>query len=376
MGNNRYFNHNDLNKDNFDSNYNRNNEKNKFRRSAVLQNSNSMQNIFNKNYNLNNFFQQNQIRKDNNDFYPNDNIGINLNISYKNSYEDDINQIKNGKKVYGKLLLEQVKLNNINKKIELQRKRRQEVLDELKLQKQIKEIELQNEIEKNKKYQKIINRFKYDNDLLEKHLKKSENELDNYELNLKNKPLIKSNSTYFEQSLSLNDKLNYEKRKAKLFESHLFNKEILKDLEKLKLRNTISLGIIKKELSQAKYENYLSEHYKNILMCDLDEIKKEMKLKDIQSKLVTNFIKDEFLNKVKEKKFRKEQERFKNLPIIDYNTNLFHENENINRTYLDKLEKYNDEEDDINKRVDLYKILQKNEIRLKGLSFLEERIIK
>ena len=263
MGNNRYFNHNDLNKDNFDSNYNRNNEKNKFRRSAVLQNSNSMQNIFNKNYNLNNFFQQNQIRKDNNDFYPNDNIGINLNISYKNSYDDDINQIKNGKKVYGKLLLEQVKLNNINKKIELQRKRRQEVLDELKLQKQIKEIELQNEIEKNKKYQKIINRFKYDNDLLEKHLKKSENELDNYELNLKNKPLIKSNSTYFEQSLSLNDKLNYEKRKAKLFESHLFNKEILKDLEKLKLRNTISLGIIKKELNQAKYENYLSEHYKN-----------------------------------------------------------------------------------------------------------------
>ena len=129
-------------------------------------------------------------------------------------------------------------------------------------------------------------------------------------------------------------------------------------------------------MNQAKYENYLSERYKNILLCDLDEIKKEMKLKDIQSKLVTNFIKDEFLNRIKEKKFRKEQDRFKNLPIIDYNTNLFHENENINRTYLDNLEKYNDEEDDINKRVDLYKILQKNEIRLKGLSFLEERTIK
>ena len=372
MGNNRYFNHNDLNKDNFDSNYNRNNEKNKFRRSAVLQNSNSMQNIYNKNYNLNNFFQQNQIRKDNNDFYPNDNIGINLNISYKNSYDDDINQIKNGKKVYGKLLLEQVKLNNINKKIELQRKRRQEVLDELKLQKQIKEIELQNEIEKNKKYQKIINRFKYDNDLLEKHLKKSENELDNYELNLKNKPLIKSNSTYFEQSLSLNDKLNYEKRKAKLFESHLFNKEILNDIESLKLRNNVSLDILNKELYEAKKETCLSERYKDILLRDLNEIKNEMKLKEIDSKYVSNYIKDKYINKINKRNFYEQEKKLNKLPVIDYNKDLVFEDENVNKTYLNDFNN-NNENNDNNEKIDVWEIIKKNEMRLKDLSFIEER---
>ena len=358
----KYQNNNHLiNRNNCNRIYNDNININNFRRNTFLQKSFSMCNINNNNK------ANSQILKPINYLNP---IKI---TSYNNKYDKSIEHKKKEKIVYRNLLLEQIKLNEIKKKIEIQNKKRQDILDELKLKKQRKEIELQNQIDKNKRYEKIVNRFEYDNLLFEKQLKESEEQLNNYETNIfNNKKFIKSNSTYFNPKLSLEDKLNFEKRKAKLFESHLFNKEILKDIESLKLRNNISLDILNKELNEAKKETILSERYKDILLKDLIEIKNEMKLKEIDSKYVSNYIKEKYIHKKNKKNFN-EQENLNKLPVIDYNKDLVFENDNVNKTYLHDFNNNNDENDDLNQKINVWEIMQKNEMRLKDLSFIEDR---
>ena len=357
----------------------------KYQNNNHLYNRNNDNKIYN-NLNINNFrinknlqknFSMCNINNNNNTklqiLKPINNLNLTKNISYKNRYDKIIEQKKKEKIVYRNLLLEQIKLNEIKKKIELQNKKRQDILDELKLIKQRKEIELQNQIDKNKRYEKIVNRFAYDNNLLEKQLIESEEQLKNYESNVfNNKQLIKSNSTYFNSKLSLEDKLNIEKRKAKLFESHLFNKEILKDIESLKLRNNVSLDILNKELYEAKKETCLSERYKDILLRDLNEIKNEMKLKEIDSKYVSNYIKDKYINKINKRNFYEQEKKLNKLPVIDYNKDLVFEDENVNKTYLNDFNN-NNENNDNNEKIDVWEIMQKNEMRLKDLSFIEDR---
>jgi len=357
----------------------------KYQNNNHLYNRNNDNKIYN-NLNINNFrinknLQKNfsicNINNNNNTklqiLKPINNLNLTKNISYKNRYDKIIEQKKKEKIVYRNLLLEQIKLNEIKKKIEHQNKKRQDILDELKLIKQRKEIELQNQIDKNKRYEKIVNRFAYDNNLLEKQLIESEEQLKNYESNVfNNKQLIKSNSTYFNSKLSLEDKLNIEKRKAKLFESHLFNKEILNDIESLKLRNNVSLDILNKELYEAKKETCLSERYKDILLRDLNEIKNEMKLKEIDSKYVSNYIKDKYINKINKRNFYEQEKKLNKLPVIDYNKDLVFEDENVNKTYLNDFNN-NNENNDNNEKIDVWEIIKKNEMRLKDLSFIEER---
>jgi len=357
----------------------------KYQNNNHLYNRNNDNKIYN-NLNINNFrinknlqknFSMCNINNNNNTklqiLKPINNLNLTKNISYKNRYDKIIEQKKKEKIVYRNLLLEQIKLNEIKKKIEHQNKKRQDILDELKLIKQRKEIELQNQIDKNKRYEKIVNRFAYDNNLLEKQLIESEEQLKNYESNVfNNKQLIKSNSTYFNSKLSLEDKLNIEKRKAKLFESHLFNKEILNDIESLKLRNNVSLDILNKELYEAKKETCLSERYKDILLRDLNEIKNEMKLKEIDSKYVSNYIKDKYINKINKRNFYEQEKKLNKLPVIDYNKDLVFEDENVNKTYLNDFNN-NNENNDNNEKIDVWEIIKKNEMRLKDLSFIEER---
>ena len=357
----------------------------KYQNNNHLYNRNNDNKIYN-NLNINNFrinknlqknFSMCNINNNNNTklqiLKPINNLNLTKNISYKNRYDKIIEQKKKEKIVYRNLLLEQIKLNEIKKKIEHQNKKRQDILDEFKLIKQRKEIELQNQIDKNKRYEKIVNRFAYDNNLLEKQLIESEEQLKNYESNVfNNKQLIKSNSTYFNSKLSLEDKLNIEKRKAKLFESHLFNKEILNDIESLKLRNNVSLDILNKELYEAKKETCLSERYKDILLRDLNEIKNEMKLKEIDSKYVSNYIKDKYINKINKRNFYEQEKKLNKLPVIDYNKDLVFEDENVNKTYLNDFNN-NNENNDNNEKIDVWEIIKKNEMRLKDLSFIEER---
>ena len=357
----------------------------KYQNNNHLYNRNNDNKIYN-NLNINNFrinknlqknFSMCNINNNNNTklqiLKPINNLNLTKNISYKNRYDKIIEQKKKEKIVYRNLLLEQIKLNEIKKKIEHQNKKRQDILDELKLIKQRKEIELQNQIDKNKRYEKIVNRFEYDNNLLEKQLIESEKQLNNYESNVfNNKQLIKSNSTYFNTKLSLEEKLNIEKRKAKLFESHLFNKEMLKDIESLKLRNNVSLDILNKELYEAKKETSLSERYKDILLRDLNEIKNEMKLKEIDSKYVSNYIKDKYINKINKRNFYEQEKKLNKLPVIDYNKDLVFEDENVNKTYLNDFNN-NNENNDNNEKIDVWEIIKKNEMRLKDLSFIEER---
>ena len=359
----------------------------KYQNNNHLNNRNNCNRIYSGNININNFRKNTNLMKSfstcniNNNTKDNSQIlkPINYlnpikNYQYKNRYDKSFEQKKKEKIVYRNVLLEQIKLNEMKKKIELQNKKRQDILDELKLMKQRKEIELQNQIDKNKRYEKIVNRFAYDNNLLEKQLIESEKQLNNYESNVfNNKQLIKSNSTYFNTKLSLEEKLNIEKRKAKLFESHLFNKEILNDIESLKLRNNVSLDILNKELYEAKKETCLSERYKDILLRDLNEIKNEMKLKEIDSKYVSNYIKEKYIHKKNKKNFYEQEKKLNKLPVIDYNKDLVFEDENVNKTYLNAFNNNNDENDDLNQKINVWEIMQKNEMRLKDLSFIEER---
>ena len=375
--NNRYQNDN-LNEGNYYVNnfYNQNEQKNNFRASQILQNNfNNLLQIDN-NYNNNNFSYSQEPIGYNNNLNGNYN-GVNINISYKNKYEDFYNKNQREKKEYGNILLEQVKLNNLKKKIELENKKRQDLLDELRIEKERKELEIQEQKEKNKRFKYITNRFSLDSELLEKQLKKSEEDLKNFEIkiNKKNIYLNKSKSTKMKPTLSLEDKLKYERIKSKISESQIYNKEIFNDFEILKLTYNDSLDILKKELIEAKHENNKSNYYKNIILKDLNQLRNELRLRNINSKFVTDYIINEHLYKMNQPKILGEQRKLNELPIIDYNKDFLNIEKNINKTYVNCLNNDNNEIDYMSKRVDLSKIRNINENRLKDLTFLEEREI-
>ena len=375
--NNRYQNDN-LNEGNYYVNnfYNQNEQKNNFRASQILQNNfNNLLQIDN-NYNNNNFSYTQESIGYNNNLNGNYN-GVNINISYKNKYEDFYNKNQREKKEYGNILLEQVKLNNLKKKIELENKKRQDLLDELRIEKERKELEIQEQKEKNKRFKYITNRFSLDSELLEKQLKKSEEDLKNFEIkiNKKNIHLNKSKSTKIKLTLSLEDKLKYERIKSKISESQIYNKEIFNDFEILKLTYNDSLDILKKELIEAKHENNKSNYYKNIILKDLNQLRNEVRLRNINSKFVTDYIINEHLYKMNQPKILGEQRKLNELPIIDYNKDFLNIEKNINKTYVNCLNNDNNEIDYMSKRVDLSKIRNLNENRLKDLTFVEEREI-
>ena len=375
--NNRYQNDN-LNEGNYYVNNfnNQNEQKNNFRASQILQNNfNNLLQIDN-NYNNNNFSYSQEPIGYNNNLNGNYN-GVNINISYKNKYEYFYNKNQREKKEYGNILLEQVKLNNLKKKIELENKKRQDLLDELRIEKERKELEIQEQKEKNKRFKYITNRFSLDSELLEKQLKKSEEDLKNFEIkiNKKNIHLNKSKSTKIKPTLSLEDKLKYERIKSKISESQIYNKEIFNDFEILKLTYNDSLDILKKELIEAKHENNKSNYYKNIILKDLNQLRNEVRLRNINSKFVTDYIINEHLYKMNQPKILGEQRKLNELPIIDYNKDFLNIEKNINKTYVNCLNNDNNEIDYMSKRVDLSKIRNINENRLKDLTFLEEREI-
>ena len=97
-----------------------------------------------------------------------------------------------------------------------------------------------------------------------------------------------------------------------------------------------------------------------------------MKLKEIDSKYVSNYIKDKYINKINKRNFYEQEKKLNKLPVIDYNKDLVFEDENVNKTYLNDFNN-NNENNDNNEKIDVWEIIKKNEMRLKDLSFIEER---
>lgn len=308
--------------------------------------------------------------------------GVDLSISYKNKYENYLKQQKLEKERYAKYLLEQQKFQEMKRLQMIRDKKRQDLLDELRLEKERKIIELRNLKEK-KKIKDILIRSNYHNqNLIQNQLLKSTEMLKKSsslpEKQAIRKKLLEDNGKhffFFDNEKNFEESIKDHVDHTKNVDNKIFNKKLLEEIEKLKFDNLCQSEDLTKSIKIAKEQAELSNRYKDLIVREVDELKRELKLKHTNTKFLVDFFKSEYLDKIleKKKKMLEDEKKVLELPYIDLEKEGFLIGENNLSKLNVKLYNDNNEINDMSKRVDLWKILQKNQSRLDLLSTYENR---
>lgn len=308
--------------------------------------------------------------------------GVDLSISYKNKYENYLKQQKLEKERYAKYLLEQQKFQEMKRLQMIRDKKRQDLLDELRLEKERKIIELRNLKEK-KKIKDILIRSNYHNqNLIQNQLLKSTEMLKKSsslpERQAIRKKLLEDNGKhffFFENEKNFEESIKDHVDHTKNVDNKIFNKKLLEEIEKLKFDNLCQSEDLTKSIKIAKEQAELSNKYKDLMVREVDELKRELKLKYTNTKFLVDFFKSEYLDKIleKKKKMLEDEKKVLELPYLDLEKEGFLIGENNLSKSNVKLYNDNNEINDMSKRVDLWKILQKNQSRLDLLSNYENR---
>lgn len=308
--------------------------------------------------------------------------GVDLSISYKNKYENYLKQQKLEKERYAKYLLEQQKFQEMKRLQMIRDKKRQDLLDELRLEKERKIIELRNLKEK-KKIKDILIRSNYHNqNLIQNQLLKSTEMLKKSsslpERQAIRKKLLEDNGKhffFFDNEKNFEESIKDHVDHTKNVDNKIFNKKLLEEIEKLKFDNLCQSEDLTKSIKIAKEQAELSNKYKDLMVREVDELKRELKLKHTNTKFLVDFFKSEYLDKIleKKKKMLEDEKKVLELPYIDLEKEGFLIGENNLSKSNVKLYNDNNEINDMSKRVDLWKILQKNQSRLDLLSTYENR---
>lgn len=308
--------------------------------------------------------------------------GVDLSITYKNKYENYLKQQKLEKERYGKYLLDQQKYQEMKRLKMIRDKKRQDFLDELRLAKERKIIELRNLREKDK-IKDILIRSNYHNQKLIQNqllkstemLKKSSSLSEKQDIR---KKLLEDNGKnlfFYDNEKNFDESIKNHAEHNKSSDNRIFNKKILEEIEKLKFDSLCKSEDLTKSIKIAKEQVELSNKYKDLMIREVDELKRELKLKHTNTKFLVDFFKSEYLDKIieKKKKALEDEKKVLELPYIDLEKEGFLVGENnLNKSYIQLFDD-NNEIKDMSKRVDLWKILQKNQSRLDLLSTYENR---
>ena len=307
--------------------------------------------------------------------------GVDLSISYRNKYDDLIQRQKTEKEKYAQFLKEQEQYMNIKRQKMLEEKRRQDMLDELRLQRERKLIELRQLREKDKIKDILIKSDYHNKNLIQNELIKSQMELmrsksEAAQKEVKNK-LKKDNGKnfiFFEDDKSFDDNVKVNAERIKVVDNRIYNKKMLEEIERLKFNNLCQSEDLKKSIKTAFDQVELAKNYKNIMLRQVQDLRKELHLNNINQRFIHNFYKSEYLDKIVErrKKMLEEEKKQLELPYLDLDKEGFLIGQNVNNSNGD-IQNDNKEIDEISRRVDLCRILQKNQRRLEDITKYEKR---
>ena len=149
---------------------------------------------------------------------------------------------------------------------------------------------------------------------------------------------------------------------------------MLEEIERLKFNNLCQSEDLKKSLQTAFDQVELAKNYKNIMLRQVQDLRKELHLNNINQRFIHNFYKSEYLDKIveKRKKMIEEEKKQLELPYLDLDKEGFLIGQNVNNSKGD-IHNDNKEIDEISRRVDLCRILQKNQRRLEEITKYEKR---
>ena len=307
--------------------------------------------------------------------------GVDLSISYRNQYDDLIKRQKSEKEKYAQFLKEQEQYITIKRQKMLEEKRRQDLLDELRLQKERKLIELRQIREKDKIKDILIKSDYHNKNLIQNELIKSQMELMRSKSEAAQKEVKKKlkkdnghNFIFFEDDKSFDDNVKVNAERIKVVDNRIYNKKMLEEIERLKFNNLCQSEDLKKSLQTAFDQVELAKNYKNIMLRQVQDLRKELHLNNINQRFIHNFYKSEYLDKIveKRKKMIEEEKKQLELPYIDLDKEGFLIGQNVNNSKGD-IHNDNKEIDEISRRVDLCRILQKNQRRLEEITKYEKR---
>ena len=307
--------------------------------------------------------------------------GVDLSISYRNQYDDLIKRQKFEKEKYAQFLKEQEQYITIKRQKMLEEKRRQDLLDELRLQKERKLIELRQIREKDKIKDILIKSDYHNKNLIQNELIKSQMELMRSKSEAAQKEVKKKlkkdngqNFIFFEDDKSFDDNVRVNAERIKVVDNRIYNKKMLEEIERLKFNNLCQSEDLKKSLQTAFDQVELAKNYKNIMLRQVQDLRKELHLNNINQRFIHNFYKSEYLDKIveKRKKMIEEEKKQLELPYLDLDKEGFLIGQNVNNSKGD-IHNDNKEIDEISRRVDLCRILQKNQRRLEEITKYEKR---
>ena len=257
-------------------------------------------------------------RYDNNNLLPQIQ-NVNLSISYKTNYDNIHNAQRLESQRYGNFLQKQINYKNLRKSELEQQKRKEAVLEELRLAKERQEMALRQYNEKQKIQDTYIKSSFHNSQVIQEELFRSLRKLDKAKsmpdfsrtsierqerekLREAFKDPFKDSEMKFDKTKSIDENIDDNIKRMKVVDSRIFNGMMMDDILKLKFENTQRKKELEKVLEVTFQQSQLNKNYKALLVKSVDALKKEMEFHKHNNKFLKEFFKSEYVDKVLQKK--------------------------------------------------------------------------
>lgn len=260
---------------------------------------------------------------------------VNLSISYRNRYDNIHNIQRLESQRYGNFLQKQINYKNLRKSELEQQKRKEAILEELRLAKERHEMALRQYNEKQKIQDTYIKSSYHNTQIIQDELFRSLRKLDKAKsmpdfsrtsierqererLHKAFKDPFDDSEMKFDKTKSIDENINDNIKRMEVVDSRIFNGMIMDDILKLKFENTLRKKELEKVLEITFQQSQLNKNYKDLLVKSIDALKKEMEFNKNNNRFLKEFFKSEYVDKVLEKKkeqIKQEKEKMQ-LPYI------------------------------------------------------------
>ena len=260
---------------------------------------------------------------------------VNLSISYRNRYDNIHNIQRLESQRYGNFLQKQINYKNLRKSELEQQKRKEAILEELRLAKERREMALRQYNEKQKIQDTYIKSSYHNTQIIQDELFRSLRKLDKSKsmpdfsrtsiereererLRKAFKDPFGDSEMKFDKTKSIDENIDDNIKRMEVVDSRIFNGMIMDDILKLKFENTLRKKELEKVLEITFQQSQLNKNYKDLLVKGIDALKKEMEFNKNNNRFLKEFFKSEYVDKVLQKKkeqVQQEKEKMQ-LPYI------------------------------------------------------------
>lgn len=349
--------------------------------------------LSNRNNDVNyNRYYNNRYNDNNNNLLPQIQ-NVNLSISYRNKYDNIHNIQRLESQRYGNFLQKQINYKNLRKSELEQQKRKEAILEELRLAKERHEMALRQYNEKQKIQDTYIKSSYHNTQIIQDELFRSLRKLDKAKsmpdfsrtsierqererLRKAFKDPFDDSEMKFDKTKSIDENIDDNIKRMEVVDSRIFNGMIMDDILKLKFENTLRKKELEKVLEITFQQSQLNKNYKDLLVKSIDALKKEMEFNKNNNRFLKEFFKSEYVDKVLQKKkehIKQEKEKM-HLPYITLDKDGYSQ-DGSNVVQHDNELRLSQGEPDLNEAVckmDLWNVNMKNHSRLYRLNNYEQ----